>query len=277
MREALFILATGEKGVGKTYKSLEDLQPYLQKRKVLIFDVNNEYGNVKQEHNPSFAHVRAIRIEDLAKWTLNGVKEARRLLPINSQGQPLNNAELQEVMGYVLKTFKNGGIILEDLTKFVSDSVGNDLIGTLATQRHASVDVFIHFQSIQKIVHPKMWALSNVIRLHRTEDRVKKFESKINNPTGLYLCENLIRIINEKNGNKRGCVYYHKESKKIKGAFDQQMFNQAIEMYLNDNPKDFKKELNKENLRTGKKIHANRNACVDYLLKKYNEDYNGMI
>ena len=54
-REALLGIAVGKKGVGKTYATLIEIQRYLKgnprtgakPRKVLILDVNNEFGNIK--------------------------------------------------------------------------------------------------------------------------------------------------------------------------------------------------------------------------------------
>lgn len=276
-REAKLIIAAGMKKVGKTYTTLKEINNYIimTKRKVLILDVNNEYGAVKADHNPNFAHVKGIAVEDIPKWTLNGIVEIRRVLPITSDGKPLTPDELQGIMKYILENFKNGVIVLEDLTKIVSDSVSQSLISMLATQRHASVDVYIHFQTIQKVVHPKMWGLSNVIRLHHCEDTVSKHASKIDNPVGLYICENLLEIMSERTGDRRPCVYYHKEEKKITGAFSQAEFERAIEMYLQDNITLFNRELAKVDLKTGKKIHKDRPSCYSYLVSKYKEQFYG--
>jgi hypothetical protein len=53
MREPQLIIATGTKGVGKTFKTCQLIQEYLtpdikigkKPRKVLIFDANGEYSN----------------------------------------------------------------------------------------------------------------------------------------------------------------------------------------------------------------------------------------
>ncbi len=271
-REATFVIAGGMKKVGKTYQTLMEINRYLRntRRKVLIFDVNNEYGNVQADHNSHFTHVRAIDIKELAKWTLNGIPEIRRILPVNLEtGQPLSNEELMGLLDYVLANFKNGALVLEDLTKIVSDSIGMSLIGMLSTNRHASVDVFIHFQTIQKIVNPKMWGLSNVIRLHKCEDTVEKHHSKIPNSEGLYICENLIEIINKKNGNNRACVWFIKEENRVKGPFTKNEFIEAVEMYLQDNIKVFNKELKRINLKTGEKIYNTQTDCYNALMNKY--------
>jgi hypothetical protein len=275
-REATFLIAGGMKKVGKTYKTLQEINRYLLKtrRKVLILDVNGEYGNVKSDHNPNFAHVRALTLSDLSKWTLNGIPEIRRIRPVDEKtGRPLTTDQLMDALNHILENFKNGALVLEDLTKIVSDSVGMALIGMLSTNRHASVDIFIHFQSIQKIVNPKMWALSNVIRLHKCEDDVKKHASKMSKAEGLFLCENLVQIINEKNNDDRACIYYHKEVNKIKGPFNETDFVLAVEMFLEKNPKIFNGELARVNIKTGAKIHKDRMAAYNHVMSKYKKTY----
>jgi hypothetical protein len=275
-REAKFVLVIGKKGVGKTYETLKEISSYLKKarRKVLILDVNNEYGNVQQDHNnPNFPNVRALAADQVLQWMLNGIVEARRLLPVNANGTPLTDPEMQNLMKQVIKTFKNGALILEDITKIVSDSTPNDLIGALATQRHASLDIYIHFQSIQKAGHPKLWALSNLVRMHKCEDEVSRHANKFPDVVGMYLTENIVAY--KFKNNKRFCAFYWKEDKKIKGLFDKKDFGQAIEMYLQDNPTLFKKELNRIDLRSGKRIHKSHSECLDYLLDKYTEEYYG--
>lgn len=275
-REAKFVLVIGKKGVGKTYETLNEITRYLHKarRKVLVFDVNGEYGNVQKDHNnPRFPNIRGIAADQVLNWMLNGVIEARRIIPVKSDGTAYTDPEMQELMKVVVKTFKNGALILEDITKIVSDSTPNDLIGALATQRHASLDIYIHFQSIQKAAHPKFVALSNLIRMHKCEDEVARYTNKFPDITGMFLTENIVALMTKQN--KRFCAYYWKEDKKIKGAFGKKEFHQAIEMYLQDNINLFKKEVNRIDLRSGKKIYKNSGECLDALLKQYTEEYYG--
>lgn len=275
-REAKFVLVIGKKGVGKTYETLNEITRYLKtaRRKVLILDVNNEYGAVREDHNnPNFPNIRAIAADQVLEWMLNGVVEARRILPVTQKGVPLTDHEMQEVMKQVISSFKNGALILEDITKIVSDSTPNNLIGALATQRHASLDIFIHFQSIQKAGHPKLWALCNIVRMHSCEDEVSRHEKKFSDVTGMYLLENVVRL--KTKTNPRFCGYLWKEDKKIKGAFTKKEFQDAIELYLQENLSLFKKEYNRINLRTGKRIHKDYAACTDYLLAQYTKEYYG--
>ena len=65
------MVVTGQKGVGKTYTSTQDILPYMQGgRKVLIYDANMEYEQYK-----------AIGLDDLRKFTMQKRIECRRVLP----------------------------------------------------------------------------------------------------------------------------------------------------------------------------------------------------
>lgn len=275
-REAKFVLVIGKKGVGKTYETLNEITRYLKvaRRKVLILDVNNEYGNVRADHkNASFPEIRGLASDQVLEWMLNGIVEARRLLPITTQGKALTNEELQELMKEVINKFKNGALILEDITKIVSDSTPNNLIGALATQRHASLDIYIHFQSVGKAGHPKLWALCNLVRMHLCEDDVSRHQKKFSDVTGMYLLENIVRLKGRQN--MRFCAFLWKEDKKIKGNFTKKEFEMAIEIFLQDNMTIFNRELKRIDLRTGKKIHKDYASCTNYLLSEYTKEYYG--
>lgn len=273
-REAKFILAIGKKGVGKTFKTLQEITFFMKatKRQVLFIDANDEYGNVRQDHNsPSFPNIEALALEDVPRWVLSKRPEARRILPYNQNGKPYNNKEMQEVMKQVLKTFKNGCLVIEDMTKYVSDSTPADLIGSIIAQRHASVDIYIHFQSIGKAAHPKLYANCNLIRLHNVEDNVERHKNKFPETTTLYLAENVMKL--KCKSNPRFCCYVWKEEKLVKGAFTRAEFQEAIVMFLQDNPNIYKKELNRVDIFTGKKVHKDSASCAKYLIGQYMEHY----
>jgi hypothetical protein len=278
-REPRFIVAVGRKGVGKTYKSLQQLSDYVKRGgKVLILDTNNEYGNVKLDHkNPDFVHIRSLDIKDLTIWVNNKIPEARRILPFRTGKEfgVLNMKEMQELLGQILKVFKRGLFVIEDPTKFVTDSLPSDLIGTLSTQRHKGADIMLHFQHIGKLGHPKIWETCNMVRLHYAEGKVERHKEKFGgHPTHLYLLEKLVE--NEfKKGNVRFCAVLDKDEDKIRGAFNKKQFTDAIEGYLQDNIAIVNKEIARVNLRTGEKVHKTRAAAIDFMVKDLMDDYYG--
>jgi malate dehydrogenase (oxaloacetate-decarboxylating)(NADP+) len=223
-REAQLGIAIGMKGVGKSYSTLGMMQPILRgntrigakPRKVLILDVNNEFGDVQKDQNENFAHIRAIRLQDVGKWCHNGIIEARRVTILKEGGGQMTLKETADDLGVILENFKNGLLLIEDITKFLSDSLPSDLIGAICTQRHKSCDIILHFQSVGKMAHPKLWANCNWLRFHKTEDTVKKHENKFGTDvTHLYLAEKLVDIKYE-SGNKHFVAYVDKDMKKVK-------------------------------------------------------------
>lgn len=292
-REAQLGIASGEKGCGKTYttlavqisNALTGSNGKYKPRKVLILDTNNEYGNVQKDHNnPRFPHIKALALKDLVTWMKQPYVEARRisvLKPMDEGGGKMNQKELQETLSKILLVYRNGLLIVEDITNFVSDTLPSDLIGSIVTQRHVSVDVIIHFQSIGKAAHPKLWANCNWFRFHKTGDTVERNKQKLAgaNLTPLYIAEKMIER-QSKQGNKRFYVYYHKNTSsslvgKINGAFSQKMFKEACEDYLADNMTIVNKEVNRQDLYTGKKIHKDRPAAINYLISEYFREFYG--
>ena len=181
-REALLGIAVGKKGVGKTYATLKAINRYRRlhpTRKVLILDVNDEFVNVQADQNPQFEHVKALDLSHLEAWVNHPVVDIRRISVIKPNGQGrMNLAEIAQALHHILAHFKNGLLLIEDINKFISDNLPNDLIGAIATQRHASVDIMIHFQTVGKMANPKLWGNANYIRFHKCEDTVERHKSK---------------------------------------------------------------------------------------------------
>lgn len=287
-REAQLGIAIGQKGVGKSYKTLEMMQPVLRgnsrtgakPRKVLILDVNNEFGNIKVDTNPNFVHAKALRLEDVPKWTYNGIIEVRRVTILKEGGGQMTLRETADALSFILQHFQNGLLLIEDISKFVSDSLPNDLIGAICTQRHKSCDIILHFQSVGKMAHPKLWANCNWLRIHKTEDTVRKHENKFGTDvTHLYLAEKLVNI-KYREGDVRFCLFVDKDMKKVKGAFSEKDFLRAIEEYLQE-PANYNKvvktEIEKKDIYTGKPIHKDRQTAVKHLIKTYFDDYYGNV
>lgn len=45
----------------------------------------------------------------------------------------------------ILETFRNGLLLVEDINKYISDTMPNDLVGAICTNRHIGVDNIIAF------------------------------------------------------------------------------------------------------------------------------------
>jgi len=282
-REATLGIAVGQKGVGKTYKTLEMMQPILRgnprtgakPRKVLILDVNNEFSDIKSDQNPNFANARAIAVEDVKKWCYNGIIECRRVSTLKQGGGQMTLKEISTALGLILESFQNGLLLIEDPTKFISDSLPADLIGAICTQRHKSCDLILHFQSIGKMAHPKLWANCNWLRFHKTKDTIEKHEKKFGTDVK-YLCiaQKLVDMKFDK-GDKRFVCFLDTEKENIRGNFNALDFKEAINLYLQENYVIIEKEVKKRNVRTGDLVHKDYAVAYNFVIDNYMKDFYG--
>lgn len=271
MREAKLVMAAGRKASGKTYATLLRISKYLKKtpkragRKVLIFDVNNEFGNVKKDHkNPNFPNIGLIKLNQVPAFSKVRKPIAKRVSIFKDNGKRMTLNEMAKALGYILDHYRNGLLLIEDLTKYVTDSIPGDLIGAICTQRHVSVDVVIHVQTAGKLFNPKLWGNCNEVRLHKTDDTIKRHKDKVSgNLEHLYIIEKLIEL-KYKAGNKRFFCYLNKDTGKIRGQFSKSEFIQAVALYLSSNYNQVLKPLlDKRDIYTGEKLYKNQKEAVN--------------
>ncbi len=280
-REAKMVLVAGRKGVGKTYETLCSITKYLKGsplkrgRKVLIFDVNNEFGNIKKDHNNlNFPHIGLIKLNQVPAFSKVTKPIVKRVSIFKNNGQRMSLDEMAKALGYILDHFRNGMLLIEDITKYITDSLPGDLIGAICTQRHLSVDVFIHVQTVGKLFHPKLWGNCNELRLHKADDSIERHKSKITgNLEHLRIMEQLIDM-KYKRGDRRFFCFFNKDTGKIAGKFTQFEFLQAIQLYLSSNyNRILKPLLEKKHIYTGKKVYDNQKQAVNeymrYLVREY--------
>ncbi len=279
-REAKMILVAGRKGVGKTYQTLKMITGYLKStskrkgRKVLIFDVNNEFGDVQKDHNSGFPNIGLIKLNQVpafARWTR---PVAKRVSIFKQDGQRMSLSEMGKALGYILEHYRNGLLLIEDISKYITDSLPGDLIGSICTQRHVSVDVIIHVQTVGKLFNPKLWGNCNELRLHRADDTISRHKNKISgNIEHLLIMEQLVEMkFNE--GNRRFFCYLNKDTGKIKGKFTERDFLKAIELYLSSNySRVLKPLLEKRHIYTGEKIYKNQKQAVEGYMRKLVREY----
>jgi hypothetical protein len=260
MREPLFTVAVGCKGIGKTYTSLQMVYIYalgdasrgVHPRKVLIFDVNNEFSQIK-----------TISLKDVLRYSVHPKVDIRRVTIYKDDGTQMSVNEMQEALAHILSNFSNGMIWLEDINRYVSDSLPNDLIGILATQRHIGCDVITHFQSKSKAGNPKIVGMMNVMRIHKTNDNFRKHRSKFEGHLQLLeIAEKLVENLNKKRDRNKqwAFCYANFDINGIQGDFSMEEFKQAVTDYILENESDtIKPMLNKKD-RTGVKIYSYEQA-----------------
>ena len=174
MREPLLLVGIGKKGVGKSYETEKMIQSYIRgnpakgtpPRRALILDVNDEYYDIK-----------AIRIQDVSLFSSHPLIEVRRIRPFMDDGTKMSLDDIAQTLFVILQTFKNGLLLVEDINKYISDTMPNDLVGAICTNRHIGVDIILHYQSIGRITS-KVWQNVNILRLHKFTDSVKRHKHK---------------------------------------------------------------------------------------------------
>jgi hypothetical protein len=274
MREPQLIVATGTKGVGKTYTTCKIIQEYLtpnfklgkKPRKVLIFDANGEYNNQEIEKHRFRFRTKVLALKDIEEWTKQSRVEVRRILPVDANGNEVGTEKYPEILNVVLHYYRGGMLILEDINKYLVETRDAKIIGALTTNRHRDLDIYIHLQSLAPLT-TRMWQNANVVRFHYQMDDIDRYRARIPN----YELFKIAQImVNEKyySGHERFFCYVMSQLNKIKGEFEKKDFISACRIYLELHPqrvkavaKKYKKGLDGES--TALK------ECILELYKKY--------
>jgi hypothetical protein len=274
MREPQLIIATGTKGVGKTYKTCELVQQYLtpnimtgkKPRKVLIFDVNGEYTNEEIIKNGFRFRIKTLALKDLEEWSKQKRVEVRRILPVDANGNELGTDQYPEVLSVILHYFKGGMLILEDINKYLTETRNASIIGALTTNRHRDLDIYIHLQSLAPLT-TRMWQNANVIRFHYQLDDIDRYKARIPNYELFKIAQ---LMVNEKymSGKVRFFCYVLNQGNKIVGDFTKEDFVVACRQYLEMHGSKLKLVQQKYGKDYDSKIKAMK-ECIVELYKKY--------
>lgn len=249
-REAGMMVATGIQGVGKTYLNMQVIALYIKDkpsirvrgRKVLIFDTNGEY-TVDQFAKNNCPNVKVSRIaaKDVEAWCRLPHSECRRI-----DAKNLSIKEKKEVAEYLLRVYRNGMLVLEDINTYIlSVTFMENIVGGLVNLRHRAVDVLISYQSLRP-VEPRIWQNARWVRFHYQADNVNDIKNKVTNPTLFKIAQ---MIVNKKyfDGDKRFYLYIHNFANKIEGEFSREEFDDAAQKFLNANQKYLKEHMSMNN------------------------------
>ena len=253
MREPKLGAVVGKKGVGKSYTTLKLMGQYVggsqqaKPRRVLILDVNDEYENIK-----------AISLTDVAKFSMHPKVEVRRIRPYQPDGTRMTLRDFSDALFTILEHFKGGLLLIEDINKYVSDSLPNDLIGAISIGR----------------ITPKIWQNLNWLRFHKNSDSVdrhkKKFEDK-------YSFLKIAEIMVNKeyfDGNKRFFIYVDTEEEKLMGEFTPKMLKEAIDEFISLNYNSMiKPQLNRRDSKGN--INANPEKVIRTIKDRLFTQYYG--
>jgi hypothetical protein len=259
-REPLLMACCGKKGVGKSYQHVILMNQYVQGdyykgvrgRKCLIMDVNDEYGYGTYNY-------KAISLRDIALFTVHPSIEIRRVRPFHPNGKRMTLDEWANALFYVLQTFKNGLLLIEDINKFIGDHLPNDLIGAICTNRHAGLDILLSYQSLGRI-NTKIWGNLNLLRFHKNVESVERHIMKF--PDKFEYMRIAEIMVNHKygEGDKRFYVYVDMDEAKIRGNIDKELINFAVDEYISQNYQKLLKPYIVQKDATNKKKYTDSSA-----------------
>jgi len=223
------MVAVGMKGVGKSYTTEKLLKQYVlgsvksPPRRVLIMDVNDEYNY------PS------ISMSQLSLFSVHPTIEIRRIRPfLEENGSYTKKMTLDDICStlmFILDNYRNGLLLIEDPSRYISDNMPNDLVGAICTNRHINMDIILHYQSIGRITS-KVWQNANIIRFHKQTESVKKHMKKFEDKYEyLSIMESMV---NKKymEGDIRFFCYADVDKMKIYGNFTEDIFNEGVNAFI---------------------------------------------
>jgi hypothetical protein len=255
-REPLLVVACGKKGVGKSFLTEKIIQQYVSgnpvkgtpARRALILDVNDE-----------FTRVKAIALKDIPKFSAHPIVEARRVRPFHPDGKKMTLDDIAATLLFILDNYKNGLLLIEDINKYTADTMPNDLVGAICTNRHIGVDIIIHYQSIGRIT-TKVWQNLSAIRLHKITDSVAKHAHKYEDKLEyLSIAEMMVNSEYAK-GNIRFNLTVDVDKEKIYGNYTEEMYDKAVTDYISKNYTNLINPLLKERDERGKKLYDSQSA-----------------
>jgi hypothetical protein len=150
--------------------------------------------------------------------------------------------------------------------------VQTDLIGALATSRHIGLDLVMHFQGIGRSANPKIIGNCNFIRLHKTNDTVKRHKLKFEDKTEMLQIAELVVDKRYEDGDSRFFLYVDIDNSKILGDFTKKEAEEAIRNYLDENHVKLVKPIINKRDSEGQKMYDYKGAykyMQDRLYKAY--------
>jgi hypothetical protein len=189
--------------------------------------------------------------------------EIRRIRPFLDNGKKMTLDDIASTLFIILETFRNGLLLVEDINKYISDTMPNDLVGAICTNRHIGVDIIMHYQSIGRITS-KVWQNLNIIRMHKITDAVKKHKHKFEDKYEyISIAEIMINQEYEK-GNKHFFVYVDVDDEKLYGSFNDSQYENAVNIFVQNNYSNFITPMLNARNEQGKKVHTAQSAITEY-------------
>ena len=261
-RECFIEISIGKKGVGKTFTTKLTMNDYITtyRQPAIVFDVNNEYTECKAIDYDVTEKSEAKRIQILKDIT---VAKAYRIIPFTKDRMPMSTKEMTLVTDDIIRHFKGGLVIFDDINKYVQSNVREQMVGLLIGLRHTGNDLIVYYQSFYA-VPPKFWANINILRLHKVTDNPRPYANKIANYELVCLMYAIVEL-----GFRKGDYRYKVYGDIADGKFyiDEATFVTACKEYLNKNPKEIHSMTNYVD-DNGKKMFGNRAEAINHWINE---------
>lgn len=278
LREPLFEVVIGFKSVGKTYTTNQWINEYIKNdpsgrkgRPVLVFDVNNEYCD-----SNGYYGYKAIDFDVREKSEYKRSEQIRkiiapgkyRILPFRKDRQPMSLSEIQTTASTIVKHFRNGMLVLEDINKYTLSAYKQEFVGMFIGIRHLGVDLVAHFQSLRAIP-PKVWSEMTHLRWHKQSEKIFKYKNRISNLELFSIAE---CIIDHKFLNDRHYYLWIDVLKEKLVNVSQEDFNSGCREYLNANRRELD-HLSKHLSEDGNKKYKSDKEAIEGFISTKSKQY----
>lgn len=244
----------GRKGVGKSYTTKKYLYNYVNvspRRKTLIFDVNDEYQDI-----------RPIALADVPRYAGSNLIQIRRIRPVFDDGTKMTLDDMARVLQWIVRNFYNGLLLIEDINKYVSDAMPGDLIGAICTNRHSGLDIILHYQSIGRLT-PKVWQNINHMRLHRNTDSMDRHRNKFTDKFEYLKIAEIIIKKQYDGGNHRYYLFVDFDNEKVHASLPESVIHEAINDYVSQYYNEVVSPYVNKRTLSGEKIYTEQQAFLE--------------
>ena len=291
-REPQLIVATGQKGIGKTYLTDKFIMGYLmgvidpfnkvlsdanislflsrnptrkkfpKGRSVLIFDANLEdywtkYDTLAYYPDEPDLFKRTEQIKKFGEYSSKGYILCRRIVPIKQDGSPMTKDQMRQAVMDIIESARNCLLLLDDTNSYCRQVDYNEspLAQKITTNRHSNLDILLHIQGLR--MSPMMYQNVGYIRMHKQSDAVDRYKAVI--PS--FDVAKIAQIITDKRyekGRIRTFLYINLSGRKIYGVGEFKVtkdeFRLAAREFLIGNRKFLKPLLDEVISASGKRL-----------------------
>jgi hypothetical protein len=164
-------------------------------------------------------------------------------------------------------------LLIEDPSKFIGDHLPHDLVGAIATNRHAGLDIILSFQSIGRI-NTKVWGNMNLLRFHRNVESVERHRNKFPDKYEILRIAEIMVNNEYHRGNIRFYVYVDLDELKINGEISEDLINESLIQYINEKKSELvkpyllQKEGNKKKYNEESAVQLVKERLLSYYFNK---------